>query len=137
MLQAKPGRSGKQQQEQDLPNLGTAFQPSSVQNGGGRASHVRSEPFIKRYSRRELQRFPSCKAFITAYTGRRIKLLCRRLNQTGEWIFSRKAISINHVIDFAKEYRMEWLQEAQCPIIEGLNLRPSIEALWRCSVLNG
>ena len=40
------------------------------------------------------------------------------LNQTdGEWIFSRKAISINHVIDFAKEYRMEWLQEVQCPKI--------------------
>ena len=30
MLQAKPGRSGKQQEEQHSPNLGTAFQPSPV-----------------------------------------------------------------------------------------------------------
>ena len=30
MLYAKPGRSGKQQQEQNLPNLCTAFQPSPV-----------------------------------------------------------------------------------------------------------
>ena len=31
MLQARPGRSGKQQQEQISPNLGTAFYPSSVE----------------------------------------------------------------------------------------------------------
>ena len=30
MLQAKPGRSGKQEQEQNSPNLGKAFWPSPV-----------------------------------------------------------------------------------------------------------
>ena len=32
MLQAKPGRSGKQQQEQNPPNLAKAFKPSPVQH---------------------------------------------------------------------------------------------------------
>ena len=30
MMQARPCRSGKQQQEQNSPDLGTAFEPSSV-----------------------------------------------------------------------------------------------------------
>ena len=32
MLQAKPGRNGKQQQKQNSPNLGPAFFPSPVDN---------------------------------------------------------------------------------------------------------
>ena len=38
MLQAKPGRSGKQEQEQNSPNLGTVFQPSLVQGSAKRWS---------------------------------------------------------------------------------------------------
>ena len=46
MMQAKPGRSGKQQQEIS-PNLGTAFQPSPVIYAVAVTTGWQNEPYIE------------------------------------------------------------------------------------------